>query len=1347
MKISLKTIPLLAAALALWPVVSQAAPPVQGDLVLGFQAEGGLGSNINVFVNLGSATTLRDTPNGGTLASIDAALDAAYGSDWFTRTDLFFGVIANFNNAPSSGPGAGAAANGDPSSTVYVSERTAAPGGSTLRSGLTPSQLTTAATTHKGQIDMLSTVTFTGAVGQVTSADPVKFANGWTAYNPFISAGVQGAGFTVFGGGIQNTFGQFGSIVFLDIQRIVPTNTGASPTVPTPGTGVVIATVAITSTGDVVAASDFHTLTLTNTAGGTVSGATTGQVFGDGAALNLDPQADVGFVFTGWTGDFAPGAANDDPLAVTMTVDRTLHAVFSADTGDTDGDGISNHDELNVHLTNPAVANTTPALPGDMNFLGTLGGLAGAEISAFDPASKRLFVTSGAGLQVLDLTNPAAPVLVSTINLSVAPFNAVSNDVSSVAVFNGKVAASVLNANKEVAGSVVFLNAATAAPGAGHLSTVTAGMNPDHVVFTPDGSKLLVANEGEYLNSNGGPGVTPGSVSIIDVTTNGFGAPIVNTVGFASFDAQVAALKTSGVRIFGAELPSNDLEPEYIAVSPDGATAMVSLQENNAVAILDIASATFTSIIPLGLKDFSQKLADFTDRDGPGATAISQLNTGNPVFGLYMPDAIAAYQQGGNTYYVMANEGDDRDDFLAPDETARVSSLTLDGGTFPNAAAQQNNAVLGRLTVTTKGANGDDLASPVTQLLSLGGRSFTIRDITGAIVYDSGGLIETTVASYGKNDGPVSGTNLVSDPISDDTRSDNKAAEPEGVAVATINGHIYAFVTLERANGVMVFDITDTNNVSVKAFLRGVDDLSPEGVIVVPAVQSPNQQALVIVSNEVSNTISVFSFDQDTTTDSNGNGFTDFQEQQLDALLKRYNIGDTVNIDLSFLTTTGTQKLAVTGLPAGLTFSPTTKRITGTITGLLGEGLVEIRVMQGLAIVRRIPFNMSVLPYRFLGNYVALLENTDPTPLPTGMVKVVVTTPNAFSATLTLQGQSNRTMKGTFTGDPGSSIRNIAMTFPAGKFSVPASPVVLPATTVNMVINATDTSDLVSGNRDTNVNTLRGFRTSKPGRRPEVTRRLTVALNPQFDGDGINLPAGTGTLAGTVDTAGVIRVTGFTGDAQALSLAMDLSQTNQCVLYVQPYRLKTSFLGGIITIGDLGLPSRSNPSSLPLADGLKWFKTADTLEKAYPGGIALQTINPATSRWIQPNSAVDLAQSLGLQFNEINVSYLNPLAVANLPTLFRLTNGYALLRLTPANSVPWTGSASRLAPPSVVRTGAFAGTLTFPAPIGAGGVSGVFLQDQTFGTLVGTGLARIPLAPAPGLLKGSFRTIEMNLNQ
>ncbi|MCB1078023.1 MAG: choice-of-anchor I family protein, partial [Verrucomicrobiae bacterium] len=891
----------------------------------------------------------------------------------------------------------------------------------------------------------------------------------------------------------------------------------------------------------------------------------------------------------------------------------------------------------------------------------------------------------------------------------------------------------------------------------------------------------------EYLDSNGGPGVTPGSVSIID-GSSGFGSPSVNTVGFGAFDAQAAALKASGVRIFGSEAPSNDLEPEYIAISPDGTTAVVTLQENNAVAILNIATATFTSIEPLGLKDFSTLPADFSDRDNGSNGAIGKMTTGKPVFGLYMPDAIASFESGGMTYYIAANEGDDRDDFATTAETARVSSLDLDDTLFPTEADLKLNSNLGRLTVTKIGEDGEPIADPAEQLLALGGRSFSIYDDSGTRIYDSGDIIETAIQSYGL-------------PFFDDTRSDNKGPEPEGVAVGVVNGKTLGFIGLERSNGVMVFDISDPMAPVFVSFLHQAGDVSPEGLTFVPATQSPNNKALLIVTNEVSNSVTVFGFDEITynlttsattngsitgggvfvendtaqltatpdpgyeftgwtgdasgtvnpldvvmdgnksigatfgpsSADTDGNGFTDFEEINLDAILKRYNLGDTVAIDLSFLNTAGAEKLAVLGLPKGLKFDPVTKQITGTIAALLGEAPVEIRVLNGKVVVRSIHFNMSVSPNQFVGSYAALSETPGGSPEPNGMIKVLITKPGTFSASLYQSGLAKpRAAKGAFTTNPGDTQLDLTINFPAGKNNNP------PAAVVDVTIQAIGTSDLVTGVIDSGASDLRGFRVTKLGRNPEGTRKITMALPNTVDGDGVNVPAGTGTATGAVDAKGIVKLTGFAGDCQKLSYAGDLSQTNQIVFWVQPYKNKVSYFGGIVTIGLLGQPDRGASLDAPLADGVKWLKDADPKEKAYPAGFPVQSLMAETSRWITPPNSNALSDSLGLAFDEINVSYINPLAVANLPTMFRLSSKFKLIRIAPNVAIPWAGGANK-------ANGSFSGTPTLPT--GKGVVFGVLLQDASFGTRVGTGLLKVPLPVTPTTPKGSFQTIGIELGQ
>jgi Ca2+-binding RTX toxin-like protein len=469
-------------------------------------------------------------------------------------------------------------------------------------------------------------------------------------------------------------------------------------------------------------------------------------------------------------------------------------------------------------------------------------GLTGAEISAYDRDSKRLFVTSSSGLQVVDISEPSSPTLISNLDFRNLGFG--TTDITSVSSKNGIIAIALPDGTKSNPGRIVFLRASDLAV----LSSITVGALPDMVSFSPDGKTVLVANEGEYLDSNGGPGSTAGSVSIISLE-NGAANPSVRTADFEAFNGQENTLRAAGVRIFAGQSASLDLEPEYIAISPDGTRAMVTLQEANAVGLLDIKSAKFTQVVALGTKDFSSLFADFSDRDGAGSTTSINLQTGLPVRGLYMPDGIDSYTAGGKTYYAIANEGDDRDDFINPDETVRVGSgsYDLDNGIFPTESTLKNNAALGRLTVSNApGLRGDtDGDGDIDQILAYGARSFSILNSEGAIVFDSGDIIERIISE-----------NFPS--LFDDTRSDNKGPEPEGIEIASISGRTYAFVGLERSNINLIFDVTNPTDVSYTGSIRRPGDVSPEGGLFISAGDSPNGRALFVVSNEVSNSVSIF---------------------------------------------------------------------------------------------------------------------------------------------------------------------------------------------------------------------------------------------------------------------------------------------------------------------------------------------------------------------------------------------------------------------------------------------------------------------------------------------------------
>jgi hypothetical protein len=476
------------------------------------------------------------------------------------------------------------------------------------------------------------------------------------------------------------------------------------------------------------------------------------------------------------------------------------------------------------------------------------------EIAAYDPGSKRLFSVNLnlRRLDVLDLSAPASPVLAQSVSLGGKP--------NSVAVHNGVVAVAVEGTQKTDPGTVQFFNVSGAL-----LNTLTVGALPDMLVFSPNGKWLLVANEGEPNSYNQVDSLDPsGSVSVIDMRP-GVTSLTQLDVRTAGFNLAIPQENASSIRIFGPNATiANDLEPEYISVSHDSKTAWVTLQENNAIGILDIGTATFTKMVGLGFKDHNlagNKL-DASDRDVPGSSNNGIINIRNwPVFGMYQPDAIASFRVKGETYLVMANEGDARD-YPGFAEEARVGALTLDAASFAaqgypgvttGANGLRNNDNLGRLTVTNTLGNTDGDAE-FEKLYAFGARSFSIRNATGALIYDSADDLEqrtkTLVPTLFNSDGTTG---------SFDTRSDNKGPEPEAIAVGKISGNTYAFIGLERTGGVMVYDVSDPSKPEFETYINTAPtDLAPEGLIFVKKQDSPSGKPLIIVSYEISNTITIF---------------------------------------------------------------------------------------------------------------------------------------------------------------------------------------------------------------------------------------------------------------------------------------------------------------------------------------------------------------------------------------------------------------------------------------------------------------------------------------------------------
>ncbi len=461
-----------------------------------------------------------------------------------------------------------------------------------------------------------------------------------------------------------------------------------------------------------------------------------------------------------------------------------------------------------------------------------------AEIVVYAPSVQRLYVVNAdAGeVDILDISDPTAPSKVGTLSTA-----AHGKGANSVAVHGDLVAVAVVGATKQDAGKVVFFDLDGNEKGA-----VPVGANPDMVTFTPDGSYALVANEGEpskdYTND---PDGTVSVITVSDMT--------VRTATFTAFDSV-----PEGMRIVkpGSSVAA-DVEPEYIAISGDGSTAYVTLQENNGVAVVDIAKAEVTGLLGLGYKDHSQVPLDASNKDG--GTNIQTW----PVLGMYQPDSIVSFETGGETYLMTANEGDAKD-YDGWSEETRVAKLTLDPTAFPNAATLRENGNLGRLKTTTSMGDTDGDGDHDV-IYSYGARSFSIWSTSGDLVFDSADQFERITASRLGTD--FNSTNDEND--KGDNRSDDKGPEPEALTVGEIDGKKIAFIGLERVGGVMAYDVTDPAKAEFLGYHNNRDfsgnaeagkagDLGPEGMAFIPAAQSPNGKDLLAVANEVSGTTSIF---------------------------------------------------------------------------------------------------------------------------------------------------------------------------------------------------------------------------------------------------------------------------------------------------------------------------------------------------------------------------------------------------------------------------------------------------------------------------------------------------------
>ncbi|WP_145411839.1 choice-of-anchor I family protein [Staphylococcus haemolyticus] len=489
-------------------------------------------------------------------------------------------------------------------------------------------------------------------------------------------------------------------------------------------------------------------------------------------------------------------------------------------------------------------------------------GNGGTEIVKYNPKNGYAYSVNGdkEALDIIDVKHPGKDGAINLVKRIYLQDNGIEvGDLTSVTVHpsGDYVAVSAPAVDKTKPGHVVFYGS-----NGDYINNVTVGSLPDMVTFSKDGKYLLVANEGEP--SDDYTVNPPGSVSVIDVT-GGPANVTANNVRTAMFTKE----HQEGIRALGpnAEDAYLNIEPEYIAVDSQSKYAYVTLQEVSAIAKIDIAKGQIVQVKGLPYKDHSlaQNAMDVSDEDGK-----SELRR-VPVLGLLQPDGIDTYDYNGETYLLIANEGDSQD-YEGYSEEKRVKKLKDDiqldaryyqGYTQAELDDMVENGLfddeqLGRLKVTTSHAF-KDADGKYNALVSYGGRSFSIlRASDLEMIYDSGSDIEQRVLDLLPE--RFNANYEAADDIKVDDRSDDKGPEAENVVVGKVGSHSYAFVGLERVGGIMIYDITNPNEPYFVKYLYDPDnkDISPEGITFESAEESPNGKPMLITSFELSGTTSAW---------------------------------------------------------------------------------------------------------------------------------------------------------------------------------------------------------------------------------------------------------------------------------------------------------------------------------------------------------------------------------------------------------------------------------------------------------------------------------------------------------
>lgn len=516
----------------------------------------------------------------------------------------------------------------------------------------------------------------------------------------------------------------------------------------------------------------------------------------------------------------------------------------------------------------------------------------GAEIPAFDPHSAQLLVACAHGVEAfaLDPAGALTPVAAIASDALTAGPGATVSHVAVDPLGRGFAAVTVIPAaSASELGRVVFLGLdRREPPPTGEaaqlrlLSSIDAGFGPDHARFSSDGRWLVVANEGQPVRTRAGSLLDPpGSVTVVDLST------IRSAEDLAQHGSVVARHAVFGTALVGESMargerirldptagidPARDLEPESSAIV--GACAIVVMQENSAAAFVDLPSASVVGLVALPLRPIT---IDASDRDG--------VRADHTVWGWPMPDHVVAWPRGDRWFIATADEGDDRGEIplhSAPPgrdvwgrwrsgaDSARLAELAHAGWLdTPLASTVLGDAHgIGRLKVSAIEPDASGGWGPIDRPIAQGTRSVSVWELTPSpsglaltLALDSGTMLEREVAARMPD---LYNTNGSGGAI--DERSDDRGPEPEGLALLTVPAtssspeRLLLITTLERPGILATFDVSEPARIELvglePAARQGFQ--GPEGVIAIPAHQSPTGRPVLVVGFETSGHLAVF---------------------------------------------------------------------------------------------------------------------------------------------------------------------------------------------------------------------------------------------------------------------------------------------------------------------------------------------------------------------------------------------------------------------------------------------------------------------------------------------------------